>query len=270
MPGAITNAQLNPEQSWMDFHPNQDVSIYRDAINKGYVYGGGDNWTGGGTPQNAFEQKAANGGVPGGTFHGGAAVTGGAGMGGSTQGYGGGMSFGSSYGGKNPFATDAAAAKMRDEFARLRKSGKGAMDEGLAARGIFSSGVGARLQSEQDTQYGLAEGAALEDLYNRSSQQEMAFQLEMERMKQQALYGGGGGSQRFSGANTGGNENQQLMNYYSSKGSGNTSAPGYQTGPMGHASGPLGNYVEGGGGMMGGDLAALMGGMDYPGMQQFF
>ena len=75
MPGAITNAQLNPEQSWMDFHPNQDVSIYRDAINKGYVYGGGDNWTGGGTPQNAFEQKAANGGVPGGTFHGGAAVT---------------------------------------------------------------------------------------------------------------------------------------------------------------------------------------------------
>lgn len=242
MPGAITNPMLNPEQAWMDFHPNQNVQIYRDAVAKGFVYGGGDNWTVGGTP------KTEDGGVPGSTFNaGGSGGFGGPkGLGGSSGAYGSYLS-GTQFGGKNPFATDAAAAKLRDEFARLKKSGASAMNEDLSARGIFSSGVGSRLASEQQTQYGLQEAAALEDLYNKSAQQQMAYDLEMQRMKashdlemqrmkaQQMSDLYSGGSQRFGDANA----NQQAYESYgySSKGSGGGQYPSTSGGFSGGTTG---------------------------------
>lgn len=117
-------------------------------------------------------------------------------------------SFGGSFGGKNPFATDAAAAKLRDEFARMRKRTQGGINEDLAARGIFSSGVGANLMSEAKTQLDLQEAAGLEDLFNRSAQQQMAFQMEQQRMAMDdARARASQGAQRFGNAN----ENQASM-----------------------------------------------------------
>jgi len=115
---------------------------------------------------------------------------------------------GFSFGGKNPFATDAAAAKLRDEFARMRKRTSGAINEDVSARGIFSSGVASANMNDAMTQLDLQEGAGLESLFNNAEQQRMAWQMEQERMKmdqQRALAGGGCASGTYQGGNqTGG------------------------------------------------------------------
>lgn len=235
MPGAIYG-QNNPFEMYMQYNPQGSQADYNAQTAKGYNFVGGANpWQWSGTqstnpggqgysipdelkpPWMAKGQPTAGPAGPGGA-------------GGSS------FSFGSSFGGKNPFATDAAAAKLRDEFARMRKRTGGAINEDVSNRGIFSSGVAGGMMNDAMTQLDLQEGAGLESLFNNAAQQQLAFQLEMERMRQQGM---GAGSQRFSGADTGGNQNQQLMNYYSSKNKGHGSAPGYQTGPLGQMFGPM-------------------------------
>ena len=224
MPGAITDPNKNNFQSyleWSNGSPTAEAD-YQSGLSKGYQWTGAGWKFGGGTDQTNWTdamKKGAAQASDGRWGAGGAPMSGPSGLsGGSGGGMGGpggsSMSFGSSFGGKNPFATDAAAAKLRDEFARMRKRTGGAINEDASARGIFSSGVSANMMNDAMTQLDLQEGAGLESLFNNAAQQQLAFQLEQERAKS-GMYGGG--PQRFDSANTGGNTNQALAAYYSSK-----------------------------------------------------
>lgn len=224
-----------------------DQQYFNDLTNKGWKWTG-DMSTGGWTaPPAGYKPGALGGGLGGG------GVQGGGGMGGSSTLFG-----GTSFGGSNPFATDAAAAKLRDEFARMKKSRAGAINEDAAARGTFSSGVTGANMNDAMTQLDLQEGAGLENLFNNASQQQLAFQLEQQRMAMDAQYKMyGGGSQRFGNAN----QNQQMQSYYNSKDQQNA---GQYGGAPTNFSGPIGN--GGGGYGFGGmeqgmaDLSSMYGG----------
>jgi hypothetical protein len=155
-------------------------------------------------------------------------------------------SFGSgTFGGKNPFATDAAAAKLRDEFARMRKRTSGGINEDLSARGIFSSGVGADLSQQAMTQLDLQEASGLEDLFNRSAQQQMAFQLEQQRMaNDDARARASQGAMRFGNANEN-QATQEALRFGNSKGA--TFGGGTMTDPASGGGGGGGATVGAGG-----------------------
>ena len=244
MPGALTNPMMNPQQSYMDYTHDYDPASYAAQAAKGF------NWTGttwapnaqgaggGQTDPLKAGYSAANLFTGGGGGGGGIAGPGGGGFGGSSSMFG-----GTSFGGSNPFATDAAAKKLRDEFARMKKARGGAINEDLGARGIFSSGVGSSLMNDAMTQLDLQEGAGLESLFNNAGQQQLAFQLEQQRMQNEMMrnrYGQGG--QRFGNAN----QNQGMMDYYNSKDQQNA---GQYGGPQQQQwMGNLGQMFGGGGG----------------------
>ena len=206
MPGAITNAQINPQQSYMDFTHDTDPQSYQNQVSRGFSWTG-NTWA----PTQGQQQMAPGTGFTGAgqqPYQSGGVGGGGGGFGSSS------MFGGTSFGGSNPFATDAAAAKLRDEFARMRKRQAGSINENSAAGGTFSSGVRESLMNDAMTQLDLGEGAGLESLFNNAGQQQLAFQLEQQRMQmeQQArMYGQG--SQRFGNAN----QNQQMQSYYNSR-----------------------------------------------------
>ena len=245
MPGAITDPTKNGKQSWIDYtHANPDDNSYDLYAGKGWTWNGTSwNAPAGGAGGNQNDPLKAGYSAPS-LFTGGNAGL--QGPGGASMGGGGGpFSLGgkSSYSGMNPFATDAAAAKLKGEYDRLRKQTQGRVNEDLMSRGIFSSGVGANIMGQEMGQLDLGEAAGLEDLYNKSSQQQLAFQLEQQRMENEmrrSMYGGG--SQRFGNAN----ENQQAGQAYgySSKTGGQfgtTSDGGYPTsgGSSSSGGGPL-------------------------------
>lgn len=129
-------------------------------------------------------------------------------LGGGLFGMGGAGGMSASWSGGNPFATDAQAAKLKGEYDKLRAQSKGRINEDLASRGIFSSGVGANLMSQEMGSLDLSQAAALEELYNRASQQQLSFQMEMMRNQQQMAgrggFGGPGGmGQTFVGHSPG-------------------------------------------------------------------
>lgn len=238
MPGALERLDLNPFAQYSQY-TGKSQADYDAGVAKGYKWGGTDwSYVGGGDPSqwtDAMKKGAAAGddasrwgagGAPMSGYGPGSAPGGAGGAGGA----GSSSAFGSmsSFGGKNPFATDAAAAKLRDEFARMRKRTGGAINEDVSNRGIFSSGVAGGMMNDAMTQLDLQEGAGLESLFNNAAQQQLAFQLEQERMKNQALYGGGG-AQRFSGGDTGGNMNQQLMDLFKQMGAGVGGGGGYSS-----------------------------------------
>lgn len=97
--------------------------------------------------------------------------------------------------------------QIRDDFRRMTEKGMGALNEDLNSRGIFSSGVGAKLGSDYRTQMGQQELSAeerlLNDIMGHNFQMDMMNrQFQLDRMK-----GGGGGAQRFGNAG----QNADLM-----------------------------------------------------------
>lgn len=109
---------------------------------------------------------------------------------------------GASMGGVSPFDVSAQAAQIRSDIAQIRKRSMGAMNEDVAARGIFSSGVAGQFASDIDTRYGQQEASELERLRNDASQRAWQMQMEQQRFdwdKQRAAMGQG--AQRYGNAN---------------------------------------------------------------------
>ena len=226
MPGAWTNPTLNPLQSYLEFSggkPNAEAD-YNAGISKGYAWDG-KGWTykGGGDPANwteAMKKGAAAGDDASRWGAGGAPMSGygpssmgapgGAPGGGGTSSLATGGSVAS--GGTGPYKADAQLAQIRDDFRRMTEQGQGQINEDLNSRGIFSSGVGAKLSNDYRTQMGQQEGSAIERLMNDIMGRNQASELAKEQFawqKQLAMMSGG--SNRFSGGDTGGNPNQELM-----------------------------------------------------------
>jgi hypothetical protein len=126
-----------------------------------------------------------------------------------------------SYGGDGgQFSANAQLGQLRDEFRRMRERSAGALNEDLAARGIFSSGVGSRLGSEQRTALDLQEAAAIERIMNDLISRQQAFDIEKQRLALSRLSGGGGAAQRFGRAN----ENQKILELLKALGGGGEGA----------------------------------------------
>lgn len=105
---------------------------------------------------------------------------------------------GASFGNASPFDVSAQAAQIRDDMRQIRERSAGAMNEDLAARGIFSSGVGANLMEQQNRGYNLQEASMLERLRNDAG--ERAWRLQMSQ-QEAAMRAAGMGDNRFGNAN---------------------------------------------------------------------
>jgi len=231
MPGAIANPLNNPEASYQQYSHDYTPGSYQAQADRGYKWNGtGWDYTGGGTTATDAMKKAdpSLSGLPSSAGKSGPATTS--------------LATGSSVsgsGGTGPYKADAQLAQIRDDFRRMTDSGVGAINEDMNQRGIFSSGVGAKIEGDYRTQMGQQEGSAIERLMNdimgRNQQSELAKQ-QFEWQKQLAMMGGG--SQRY-----GDSGNDEMMKLFQQM-MGGTSAPGYDT--SGKAGGGGGGSVAGG------------------------
>ena len=124
MPGAIPNAQFDPYGAWAQFHPNQQKSIYDDALAKGYSYLGGDNWDYGGAP---------GAGAPMGS---GVSKPAGVSSGDTTS-----LATGGTVGGPGQYSATAQLADVNSQFADIKKRGMSDLNEAAALSGGFSGGI---------------------------------------------------------------------------------------------------------------------------------
>src|SRR5687768_9327973 len=80
------------------------------------------------------------------------------------------------------YNANAQLAQVRDEFRRMRDRTKGARYEEDMARGILSSGVGAKLMSDEMHGLNLQEGASIERILNDLLGRQQAFDLQKQQM----------------------------------------------------------------------------------------
>lgn len=228
-----------------NYHPDANGNmVYVDPI---YGYQGpaitgvdGKTYGGGGGPAYGPSGGNAPSGAPGGSM--------------TSLATGGGVAGGGAYSG------NAQLDQVRDEFRRMKERSLGGINEDLAARGIFSSGVGAKIAGDASTQIDLEQGAAIERIMNDILGRNQNYALDQMRLQNQMnanLYGGG--SRRYGNAN----QNQDIMAMFQQMmaGQGGGGAIRYG-GPQGYKSSLAGG---GYGGMATGDPNALPSTPDVPG-----
>lgn len=152
------------------------------------------------------------------------------------------------------YNADAQIGQLRDEFRRMRDRSKGGINEDLASRGIFSSGVGSKLMSDQMSALDMQEASGIERLMNDTLGRNQAWWLNQQQQNR-SPYGSGEGT-RFGNAN----QNQELMDLFAAMGGGGQAQPQSYSSKSMFGGGSLPQPIGGGGPQLP-NMNALMGDM---------
>lgn len=149
-------------------------------------------------------------------------------------------------GGGGGFNADKQLAAVRSEFDQILKRGQGQLNEDLAARGIYSGGVGADLSNQYRTQVGNQQSAAIERIMNDVLGRNQQYDLQKSMMEWQKQLSQGFSAGRGAGDTFGsGGQDAQILDMWNKMFGNQTmgaSGEGYQDGGI---AGGGGEYAGG-------------------------